>query len=75
MTALEAPYRNGHMHRPHPCAVCDRPTRRTVAKDGGRYVVCSSCELPGAEERLLMAVFNVDTLSQLLSQLRARARA
>lgn len=75
MTALAAPYRSGHMHRRHPCAVCDRPTRRTVAKDGGRYVVCSSCELPGAEERLLMAVVNVDTLSQLRSRLRARTGA
>ena len=66
---MTVPYRAGHMRRRHACIACGLPTRRTVLRVCGpefwersRYVLCSMCELPTPEERLLMAVFNVETL-------------
>ncbi len=65
-------FRNGHVRRPQPCATCGRPTRRTVLHVSGpepwarsRYVLCTGCELPSPEERLLMAIFNVAAMPEL----------
>jgi len=67
-------FRSGHMRRRHRCITCGLPTRRTVLRTGGlRVVLCSMCELPTPEERLLVAVFNVDSLPDLeAAVLRAR---
>ncbi len=69
------PFRHGHVRRHQPCTTCGRPTRRAVpspSRGCGRYFHCTRCELPSPEERLLMAIFNVDTLPQLDAALTAR---
>ena len=75
--ADRVPFRNGHVHRPQPCMACGEPTRRTVLHVSGpeewartRYVLCSGCELPDPETRLLMAVFGVDSVPQLEAKVR-----
>lgn len=69
---FDPPYRGGHMRRRHGCVRCGRPTRRTVLVVDGlepwartRYVLHRECERPTPEERLLMAVFNAETLLEL----------
>ena len=72
------PFRHGHVRRPQPCTTCGQPTRRTVpspSRTGGRRVLCTRCELPRPEERLLMAIFNVDTLPQLEAAARTAREA
>jgi hypothetical protein len=57
------------VRRRQPCIACETPTRRTVRVPevgrSERYVVCSRCELPSAEARLLLAIYNVATLPAL----------
>lgn len=70
--AQREPFCGGHMRRPHPCVSCERPTRRTMRLPGlgrGRYVLCTDCELPSAEVRLLLAVVGVNTVPQLDARL------
>ncbi len=70
---LAEPFRHGHMRHRHGCVTCGRSTRRTVRLPGrsrGRYVLCTGCELPSPEERLLMAIYGVDTLPELAAAAR-----
>ena len=72
---VREPFRSGHVRRRQQCAACGNPTRRTVLAPAtsGRYAVCSRCELPDAETRLLMAVFNVVTVPALDARIRTSA--
>jgi hypothetical protein len=81
LSVQRAPFRHGHVRRPQSCTACGNPTRRTVPCPGrlpgetDRYVLCSRCELPDAETRLLMAIFGVDTVPELEAKARPdRAR-
>jgi hypothetical protein len=81
--AERAAFRNGRVRRRQPCMACGRSTRRTVLHVSGpatwartRYVLCTDCELPDPETRLLMAIFGVDTVPQLeAAATRARSAA
>jgi hypothetical protein len=69
-------FRHGHVRRLQPCMACGNATRRTVPCPGrlpgetDRYVLCTRCELPDAETRLLMAIFGVGTVPQLEAKAR-----
>jgi hypothetical protein len=59
---------HGHVRRRQPCMTCGQPTRRTVPHRScppWRHVLCSRCELPSPEARLLMAIVGVRTLPEL----------